>query len=284
MSVSPFPKFKYSWIFYFFFIFQLSAQSPDIRFLDHLYQTGLHQETIDYLGFLSHSSDTGFYYLGKAYYQQRKLEASIRAFSAISDRHGSWQKEAMFLSSFQSSYLRNFKEAKGFLDRLSIETKLDSALLGHQLMGLALLNRDLNKFDSLSILMVSDQYQVSSYQNKLRENAALIQTFKPRSPVLAGVFSAFLPGAGKIYAGRTGEGIAALLTMSILGFQTREAIRKDGINSVRAILYGSVASVFYVGNIWGSVFSVKVARREFNDQVDDSILLNMHVPLRLVFR
>ena len=41
--------------------------------------------------------------------------------------------------------------------------------------------------------------------------------YRPKSPVLAGIMSGIIPGSGKIYAGKTGEGIASIITNAGLG-------------------------------------------------------------------
>jgi hypothetical protein len=60
-------------------------------------------------------------------------------------------------------------------------------------------------------------------------------------------------------------------------------LRKDGVSSPRFIIYGSLFSLFYIGNIWGSALSVKIKRQEFNEKIDEQILFDMHIPLRTLF-
>jgi hypothetical protein len=100
---------------------------------------------------------------------------------------------------------------------------------------------------------------------------------------VAGIMSAIIPGSGKVYAGKTGQGVITFIQNVALGFQAYEAYRKDGWRSPRFLLYSSLFSFFYVGNIWGSTLTVNVRRQEFNDKINEQILVNMQIPLRTVF-
>ena len=101
--------------------------------------------------------------------------------------------------------------------------------------------------------------------------------------MLAGVYSAVLPGAGKFYAGRKKQGIASFLPILSLGAITYESYRKAGIKNARTLVFGSLFSVFYVGNIWGSVLAVKIKQKEFDREYDNKILFDMHIPLRNLY-
>ena len=110
-----------------------------------------------------------------------------------------------------------------------------------------------------------------------------IKSHKRRSGFLAAMFSALIPGAGKIYAGKTGQGLSNLFKSMILGGLVFESYKQAGTDSARFIVFGSVFSIFYVANIWGSALTVKVKRNEFHDAVDNQILFDLHIPLRTIF-
>lgn len=95
--------------------------------------------------------------------------------------------------------------------------------------------------------------------------------------------SAIVPGLGKIYAGRLGEGVSAFLITTTMGLVAVENYIKDGWKDPKTIIFGSLFSVFYIGNIWGSTLSVKLINDEFNKEVNEQILFNLRVPLRIIF-
>ena len=87
-----------------------------------------------------------------------------------------------------------------------------------------------------------------------------------------------------MYVEKPGQGIYQLIIATILGLQTWESYRKDGAESARFIIYGSLFTSFYIGNIWGSTIGVKLYKNEIKKTVDNAILLDMHIPLRTLFR
>ena len=76
-----------------------------------------------------------------------------------------------------------------------------------------------------------------------------------KSPVLAGVLSAILPGSGYFYAGRYGDGITAFLINGLFIAGTITGIH--GENYAVAGIVGGIGVPFYLGNILGSANAAK---------------------------
>ena len=53
--------------------------------------------------------------------------------------------------------------------------------------------------------------------------------------------------------------------------------------SIGSVILGAIGAVFYVGNIYGSITSVKIYYEDFNNQQNITILYNIHIPLRTIF-
>jgi putative component of membrane protein insertase Oxa1/YidC/SpoIIIJ protein YidD len=77
-----------------------------------------------------------------------------------------------------------------------------------------------------------------------------LQSRGSKSPVLAGVMSAVLPGTGYMYAGHLQEGLAAMITNGLLGWGIYSLFKNHNTGS--GILLSSIAVPFYLGNIIGS--------------------------------
>jgi hypothetical protein len=71
-----------------------------------------------------------------------------------------------------------------------------------------------------------------------------------KSPLLAGVMSALIPGSGHIYAGHYGDGIASLFLNGLFMAGTVVAIRQESY-AVAGIV-GVIGLPFYFGNIYGA--------------------------------
>lgn len=79
---------------------------------------------------------------------------------------------------------------------------------------------------------------------------------KSRSPLLAGILSAILPGAGYAYTGQYKEGASALLINGLLGLGIYELFKNGNTGS--GVLTCMVAAPFYFGNIIGSANSAQI--------------------------
>lgn len=81
-----------------------------------------------------------------------------------------------------------------------------------------------------------------------------------RSPRLAGTLSALLPGSGQMYAGRTSDGLRHLMFNAALILTTISFARGEHVPA--AVLTGSLALPFYMGNIRGAAASARRFERE----------------------
>lgn len=79
-----------------------------------------------------------------------------------------------------------------------------------------------------------------------------------KSPLVSGLLSAILPGAGKVYSDRLFDGFSSFLINFSSGFSFYRAYI-DG-RKIETYIYGTLSLVFYAGNVYGSV----IAARERN--------------------
>lgn len=87
---------------------------------------------------------------------------------------------------------------------------------------------------------------------------------KSRSPFVAGVLSAILPGAGYAYTGQYKEGAAAFLINGLLGLGIYELFKNGNTGS--GVLTSLVAAPFYFGNIIGSANSAAIENNKLTQQ------------------
>jgi hypothetical protein len=85
---------------------------------------------------------------------------------------------------------------------------------------------------------------------------------------VAGAMSALVPGSGKAYAGRYADGVYSLALVGLTGWQAWEGFRRDGTQSVRGWIYGTIGGALYLGNVYGSVVAVEI----YNDSLEEEIL------------
>lgn len=129
-------------------------------------------------------------------------------------------------------------------------------------------------FYELSFFWVTQNY--SSAFSYCRQNADLIKTNyddlyqlthnfeneKYKSPVLASMMSAVIPGSGKVYSKRFGDALISFLFVSTNAYASYRAFNRKGIKSSNGWIFGGLAFSFYSANIFGSA---KAAKRYNSD-------------------
>ena len=70
-----------------------------------------------------------------------------------------------------------------------------------------------------------------------------------KSPLLAGLMSAILPGSGRIYAGRVLDGIMGMWMMYLVGNSAYNAIKNE--RPIAGPLFGIAAGFVYLGEVYG---------------------------------
>ena len=96
-----------------------------------------------------------------------------------------------------------------------------------------------------------------------------------RNSFVAGLLSTMLPGAGRLYTGRTGDAIASLIVVGLTAWQAYDGFNRDGITSVKGWTFGTIGGAFYLGNIYGSVISARV----YNRTVENEFLSTLSIEL-----
>jgi hypothetical protein len=283
----------------FFFLFilfgaRLQAQqfefSKELRFAQYLQDKDAGAEAIHVLQHIDTTplspvqKDSLFYMLGWAAYSAKQLDTSINDLLKVSPAFPLYNK-ARFFSAYCEAF-QGRRDTAAFLLLHHPVSRTDTTLneLRYlQLAGIALLQRDYAGYESGRQQFTYSSYIDSKEEQRMNQYYDKLKGFRRRSPVLAGVYSALVPGLGKFYAGKKKQAIAAFLPVISLAALTYEAYRKDGVKSARFIGFGTLFSVFYIGNIWGSTLAVRIRRNEFNKEYDNKILFDMHIPLRNFF-
>jgi TM2 domain-containing membrane protein YozV len=100
-----------------------------------------------------------------------------------------------------------------------------------------------------------------------------------KSPALAGILSAVIPGSGKMYVGEWGDGITALLVTGLFAFLAYDNFQAD--HTTRAWIFTGLGAFFYAGNIYGSVASAQIFNARIDFEFNDG--LNLFIEQRNYF-
>lgn len=223
------------------------------------------------------------YYLGWAYYNKRITDTSSMFLDRVSGNSPFYLK-SKFYQAFDLAHSKDRNKAYQILNSVDSDSSTSITQLKLlELAGFSLLSKNYPRFDSLSSKFDNSFFSVSDEQRDLKKQAVQMKKYHRKSPVVAGLLSTAVPGLGKFYAGRKGQGLATFFVVGVLGAVTAENYVRGGPKSPQFITFASLFTMFYVGNIWGSAISVKFAKESFYRTKEDEILLTIHIPLRRVF-
>ena len=92
-----------------------------------------------------------------------------------------------------------------------------------------------------------------------------------KSKTTAVILSSIIPGLGKIYADETSDGITSFLLTGLFTYLSVNKFQND--HTASGIIYASIATSFYAGNIYGSASAVQ------NYNVGLKILINNEIKM-----
>ncbi len=223
------------------------------------------------------------FYTGWAYYNLQDLEKGIEKFSSVSDLSG-FYNASRFFASWSGLYLEKPDMAKLLLGQINPSSKAEKELFLMLGTGIELMSRNVPNADSLASIAIRSNPIYGPQWDRMQIHSNRLKEFKPKSYGLAGLLSGILPGAGKIYTGQKGAGVSSLLTVGAMTAITIENGLKSGWKKWNTLTAATILSVFYIGNIYGSIVGVRVYRERFYNEVDRAILLDVNIPLRNIYR
>lgn len=264
-----------------------AQNKSELPFIEHLINKGYYNEVIhlidsDSLKYGQVQQDSLNYYKGWAHYSLKNLEQSTKSLLNVG-KGSSFYLKSRFFAGYNQIFLENYTEARKIIGQLNARDETNLSLVSFELSGIDLLQGNWSKakeqLQQVNPTVASLNQQVAALGQICREQ----EIHRSKSPLLAGVMSGIIPGSGKIYAGKTGEGIAAMIATTGFGLITWENYRKLGIDHVKTIFFGSIFAANYVSNIYGSVISVRIIKNDYQDAVHNQILFQLHIPLRNFF-
>lgn len=201
-------------------------------------------------------ADYASFAIGLAHFRGEEFGTAARSFSSFRQQYpeSGHAVEAGYLEGVSLWKLKNYSRAQAALEALAdAHPASDYAPRALLVIGLAALDEDRPEQARQALKRVLDRYPDHPGREGVREAAALIDRYQDlpeKSPVLAGILSAVLPGSGYIYAEHYGDGITAFLINGLFIAGTAVAIHQE--NYAVAGIVGGVGVPFYLGNIYGS--------------------------------
>ena len=258
------------------------AVSEEFAFFNYLIDNGLKQDarTLSLSAFAP--SDTIDFLRAKILFSDRKFSQASSLFAKV-PFDSPFGAESFFYRTLSLTSLGDYDGAS-VLPAAFPEGGPYAEVAALQSAGLALLKGEKEAWGRASSAFTFDDYALAESERILSEIAGNRFGARGKRAGLAAMASAVIPGAGKVYAGRLGEGVAAFLTVGSLGTITAENWKRHGVKDWRTILAGSLCATFYLGNIYGSYMSVSIEKEQRTANENATIVYHLHLPLRTVFR
>ena len=259
----------------------------DLPFIEHLINKGYYQEVIHLTDKFSPIQEQGRqdslnYYRGWAFYSLKNLEQSTISLLNVGKESPFYMKSSFF-AGYNQIFLANYVEARNIISQMNVREEPNLSLVNFELSGVDILQGNWQKAKEQLQLVNVNVATINQQVTAMGQINKELETHRSKSPLLAGVMSGILPGSGKIYAGKTGAGIASMIANIGFGLITWENYRKSGIGNVKTVFFGSIFAANYVSNIYGSVISVRVIENDYRDAKHNQILFQLHIPLRNFF-
>ena len=260
----------------------------EYEFGSYLIGSGLMRDALT----LTHSFDDNYtpaaldtlrYLKGWTLYHNQRFSQAAATLGTVGTTSPFWPKSALF----GSLCLLESGDIAGAKQRLSEFAATPAAepyreIVAFQREGIALLEGNIEEYHRWRQEINTESFAFGDEQLMLDRVAANRPGNK--KPWVAGVASAVVPGLGQIYAGNVGEGVASFLAVGAFAALTATSWHKaETPLNWRTITYGTVGSLLYIGNIFGSVASVRVYHQRIETANEKAVMYSIHIPLRSIF-
>lgn len=227
--------------------------------------------------------DSLHFLTGWVHYLRKDLQASAGYLLRVSPESPVYHKSAFF-GAYNLAHTGNTSGAAAVLSSVEAEFGTMPYAMRHlQMSGVALLDRNFELFAQHSGGFSGHYHVMAAEERRMLQHYERLRNIPGKSPFVGGMLSAAIPGLGKIYAGKTGEGIVGFLYVAALGLTSYDFYRGSGAGHPLFILSATVTGIFYFGNIMGSAAAVRRSNNELKHEMDQRILFDMHIPLRNAF-
>jgi tetratricopeptide (TPR) repeat protein len=200
-------------------------------------------------------SDTALFKTGRAYYLGGEYESAVLIFASLHTGFpgSSYAAEAAYHEGVCNAKLNR-------LDKAATAFEAAATLTSTEIAPRARLGRALVEFDKGDLVETRNNlnrfiadFPADHRSEKIQTALSLLpreDELPRKSPLLAGILSAIIPGSGHMYAGHYGDGATALLLNGLFIAGTAVAIQQE--NYAVAGVVGVIGLPFYIGNIYGA--------------------------------
>lgn len=264
---------------------RVSEPSNILTFADHLYETRDYFRAIsEYKRFVYLFPDEprvgqANFRIGLCYQKSGNLENAIHAFREILKKDFSPEAARSVEYEIGKCYFlgRDYKNAARILEELNSDRSL--VMAGWSMLREGEYGEASGYFERAQLMRPGGY--LSELSARLSREALEGEEIPRKSPVLAALFSVPLPGAGRTYCGRFGDGIFSFLLVSASYVAAYHYYEDD--QDVAALAFLGAGLLLHTGDIYGAAISARrfnvVSEEDFLKKIENkhnlgSILLD----------
>jgi tetratricopeptide (TPR) repeat protein len=247
---------------------QLDLKSPQNikRFANYLFCEKDYLRAIDeYESYLRINEDDSIRFkIALGFLEMEKYDSAIEKFSKIKSTSSFY--EASRIEKLKTYFLLN-DSAKFISESDSIiasKSQFSTNALKLQSIYNLLTNKHPDKNNFLMQFVSNEKNDALKLYDQKTDPHYKIET-------VAGILSALIPGAGKIYTQNYSDGITAFLLTGLFGYLAYTNFEHD--HNFRGWIFTAVASGFYAGNVYGSVASAQIFNAKINFEFTNGVKL-----------
>jgi hypothetical protein len=242
-------------------------------FADHLFNEGLYPELRNFRAELPPSPlrDSLTLLCARSYGKEGDWRNTYRTLrnTGLVEHGGFSVRSYYFRSLLHRGLLTDADEALTSFRRRSL---LEPEWIQHHRLAVSLIQGDLEEHDSLSASFHFKDAQLEGSLAQMNELKEDLRWIRGKDPWKAGVLAGVLPGAGELYLNKPREAFSTFFQHTLLGFQAWRGFRMKGFEDPHFYLFGGLFTVFYIGNIWGSVLQIESYERDKKRQIRHQVL------------
>lgn len=245
-------RFLFLFCFVFNYLTKINAQI-NLGFVKHLSENELKSEHWTYLNQIKSSNDSVEYFKAKFHLQYGNDSLFLESFRECydlfcSDTNAFWIANIHFLKTTNTYRDIWFDKISPDFKKYQNRPELDP------LIEVYLYTQHVESVDT------------SQIEDVLLPDFLKFKKATKKKPILAAIFSAFVPGLGELYIGNHRSFGNKLVLLGLFGIQTAESISKLGSFHPLSIVNVGFITTFYTVNIIGSYHDTKVKKTETKNQ------------------
>lgn len=225
----------------------LFSTEATLSYAQHLYKSGNYKTAaleFERVYAVDSSENSAFYAL-KSYRKAGQLDVGFKRFSALFGNMASVPTKFAEEYSHYLIYANRYHEALEYISEAE-NLKSDDKTALSSTAFLYLQNWD--GADSSTSALPNDHPLKKPYERIAKDGAKI----KKKSAALAGILSTAVPGLGRVYTGNWKDGLVSLVFVGTMTWQSYAGFNKNGIESGYGWVFGTLATGFFIGNIYGS--------------------------------